>query len=238
MRRARVPVWFGCVGAILAAPADARASDDAGAYLTPGFLWAPSVQAGRAPGVGLELGSAIYPKGCCYAWGPVAEAEVLPAQGQRLTAYRGALGVQGMWGPLGVDVGWALRSDAGPLVPWASGPQLGAFFSLGFLSVGVRTLVPVAHGDTGVATGEVGLVLTLKAMVLVYGESPSFLGALGLGNLGRMPSGRPLFVDAIARVARTRVRRDWQRSDGPSVRARVPLAESMAARIARAAQGK
>ena len=197
----RASGWIGCVGVVLALPSSAAASDDPGAYLTPGLLWTPTSRASRASGIGFELASAIYPKGCCYAWGPLVQGELLPADGERRSAYRGALAFQALAGPIGIDAGWAFRSDAGPTVPWASGPQVGAFFSLGFASVGVRVMLPVAHADTGLDVGEVSLVLTLKTVLLVYGESASYGNWLPGASWGRMPAGRPLVVRGVARVS-------------------------------------
>lgn len=230
----RLAPWVGVAG-VLAWSRPASAGDDAAAYLTPGVLLTPTSRVGRATGIGVELGSAIYTDGCCKGWGPVLQLEMLPGEAPRKAAWRGAAELQALWGPIGLSAGWAYRTDA-ETVPWATGPQVGAFFSVGLASIGIRSMIPVSHGPLGsYGADEVVLVLTFKTVLLVYGESLN----LGLGSGGgwmRMPAGRPLVVAARARVSPVISGAAWTFASPEE--ARPSTSVSLRERVIRAARGR
>jgi hypothetical protein len=231
----RLVPWVGVAGAALAWSRPAAAGD-AAAYLTPGVLFAPTSRDGRATGVGLELGSAIYTEGCCQGWGPVLQLEMLPADGPRKLAWRGAGELQVLWGPIGLSGGWAYRTDA-ETVPWATGPQIGAFFSVGVASIGVRSMIPVSHGPIGLyGADEVSLVLTFKTVLLVYGESLN-LGLGGSGGWMRMPAGRPLVVEDVARVSDVVRLEGWSAVEAVVSRPKIAK-NGLRERLVRAARGR
>jgi hypothetical protein len=194
--------------ALLTAAAEARASDDAGAYVNPGILYAPTYGKLSGRGLGGELSFVVYPDGCCRGYGGVFQVEQQTATveghpGER-SFMRYAAGFQANAHVIGMEAGWAYRSGDGDLA-WGSGPHVGFFFSIGQGSIGVRFTLPVVHGTGDAPPSDTALVWTLKLPFLVYGEDPR-LGKAVFGDFPnmRMPSGRPLSVNGAATIAPVR----------------------------------
>jgi hypothetical protein len=65
---------------------------------------------------------------------------------------------------LGCELGFAYRAPS-PTRSFTAGPHLGAFLSVGFVSIGVRSVVPLlydASADKPPHYGEIGAFMTLK----------------------------------------------------------------------------
>jgi hypothetical protein len=194
-RRASKSLWRPTLGVglaalpLLAAPA---AQADPAVLVSGGFLLTGSLGTHNGNGPGFEVTLPIFPDGHDpTGFGPLFQMSWLGDDRARRVYGMELIHLIG-----GLELAWSDRLIQGQSV---QGVHLGPFVSLGFVSLGLRFVVPT-QGDAF----EAGLSLALKLPVPVYGD-PRFLqfGAHGrpLREGGR-PVRAPVLVGARSPAAR------------------------------------
>jgi len=189
-----LPIASGIVAVLVAAPARA---DDASGLVTFGYIHSFVFEPQSSAGNGVE-GTFVYyeetmPRGSLGLGGFARVQNLTP------THLAFDIGPQVNEGPLGIELGYGYR---GPFEGHSGmhGVHVGPFASVGFLSLGVHAVVPVAQSGAGEAQDtEVAVTLALKLFFPVFGE----------GYRLEFGHGLPLRDGAEARVASPRPSSEW-----------------------------
>jgi hypothetical protein len=186
--------------AVLMGTTLAHAEDDAGSFLAPGLLWGP----GAAKSVGGEISYTHYPAGLGVGMGPLVQGEWLRPRDALGGTYRGALGLQAVLTGIGIETAFHYQGPRAGGAGAGVGTTFGVFGSIGVASFGVRHTAPLSGGDPAETT----FVMTVKWVLLVYGENPYRLPR-NFMDFGASRQGRPLslierggVVDRVALLER------------------------------------
>ncbi len=169
----------------------------AGAFVSPGAVWSWTNDPVGSSGVSFELNAGYnflithrwYSPhvGGLFRFGSVDD-------GVHEGAQRGLLGAQAGIGPLGMELGFGWRGAMSDFVPQRNGVVIAPFASAGFLFIGPEWFFPVGL-EGGKPELSLNFGLKLPVIQVVWGLTK-------LGDMfGRMPSGRPLWIDETAVVA-------------------------------------
>lgn len=183
--------------ALVVEDAHAEERDPSVTFVTPGYLF--SAVAGHVPayGHGFELSVLHFFDTTTYR-GLGVVGQIQSYNGSHL---RVATALEGAYGIFGVELGWAMRRSDGEHAS-QHGVHVTPYVSIGVVSVGVRTTVPIGGGDAayGWETG-----LSLKLAIPVPVRNRQNLGMyLGQASAGGRPlrdtDGVALLPDVVERA--------------------------------------
>ena len=194
--------------AIAVAPREARAADEPGGWIIPGFLFGPTFGTPHAFAIGGELSFMAY-RSKNDAWGMGAFTQLQHYGGSDAGLSRWAAGLQG-GGIVGAELGVDHRAASG-LYAGTTGAHIAPYVSIGILTAAVRLTAPLASSGAGTAYGtEIALAFGVKVPI-PWGQLAPRAVADAFG------SGRPIVVDGAHRLAPLvrhvrRLRRNDQKS--------------------------
>ncbi|MBL8714459.1 MAG: hypothetical protein JNL79_00575 [Myxococcales bacterium] len=187
--RAAVPC-LGLTALALMGPASARADEDRSlTAVVPGYLhtWSTGRRTWTDRGAELSVVHAPYGLERWQGFGLLGQLQ------RHDEGIRAAVAAEVFYSAFGLEAGWAVRTSADGA---QHGLHLAPFFSVGFLSVALRTTFALGSGS---GTGnEVGLALGLKLPIPVQGWRGIYIPGRNIvgGRPLRGPAGEPLLPSA------------------------------------------